>query len=177
MKCKKQYPFEMVFCPSCGAKLVMGRLSLKPVSAPTCQFGCGRTDDLAQCPECHLWFCKEHDSHYCIPQPLTSDLQKRIALLKRVRDLEFYILMAGPLFFLLGMTVFGGLSDEAMEDLGLTSPEAFLKVVAILGLIAVVLFVLGLAILAIVDHYEAQLKKKFGVHYRSIRPQTAKEDR
>jgi len=35
MACKKQYPFGMDYCPSCGSKLVIGKLRLKPVSEET----------------------------------------------------------------------------------------------------------------------------------------------
>ncbi len=32
MKCRKQYPFGTVNCPSCGGKLIFGELKLKPVA-------------------------------------------------------------------------------------------------------------------------------------------------
>jgi len=41
-------------------------------------WSCKEWHDLAQCPECHLWFCKKHDKHECFPVKLDAQLQKQI---------------------------------------------------------------------------------------------------
>ena len=64
--CKKPLEETWTVCPHCGNFCGM-KVSQQSIPTKTCQ-ACGATDDLAECPHCHRWYCKVHDLHECVPE-------------------------------------------------------------------------------------------------------------
>ncbi len=130
---------------------------------PKCQ-DCRRTDDLAQCSECHLWFCREHDTHECISQPQTPELRGRIARVKAKRNVGVAIMVLAIFFDMIILGIWDYFLSSNPSTL-----EAFFEAV----IINVSFLALGYVIKR---HYSTQLQK-LGVLSRSIRPQIAQKDR
>lgn len=68
--CKKSLEETWIVCPYCGNYCGM-KVSLQSLRTKVCHV-CGATDDLAECPHCHWWYCKVHDLHECTPEPESS---------------------------------------------------------------------------------------------------------
>ena len=129
---------------------------------------CTRTADLAQCPECRLWFCRIHDRHECIPEQVARQ-QNRIAAIKNRRSWGERIILGGAVF---GLSCLAGIL-EGLADVEFNW-HLHGSVVATITSVVVASFVLGYIIRR---HYNHQLRQ-LGVRFRRIRPpETAKKDR
>jgi len=130
------------------------------------------TADLAQCPECHFWFCKQHDSHECIPQ--IAHLQQQIKAAKIGISIGTgifgFAVVAGAIWFfsLLCTTMY--LGWETM----LAGVEFLLDIAVITSIVVIFPLVLSFTILY---HCDGRLRQ-LGVRVHGIRPpETAKKDR
>jgi len=159
-----------IYCVRRGRKspvAVVPPVPVPPVSqrawVPPCDYKnflgvwCKETDDLAQCPECDGWFCKKHDRHECFPKKLDAQVQKQIDVARsRRRDARMFLVSA-----------LGGLTGFTYVVLQLWWGRALL---VIYGAVILLLIIISL-------HYSRRIRQLAGVRKRSIRPQTAKEDR
>lgn len=118
-----------------------------------------RTTDLAQCPECHFWFCREHDTHACVPEQL-AHLQNRVAAIMNRRKWGWRIIGVG---MLLGFSLLLGIIEGSV-DVGFSWERGYGPVVAVTSVVVASL-VLGYVILR---HYNHRLRQ-LGVRFRSIR--------
>ena len=119
---------------------------------------CEKTTDLAQCPECHFWFCREDDWHECFPEH-EPHLQKQIEAALNRRGWALIMMLGGGM-----LAWWGAMVWLALKHIGFGVPLLF---------IAVALLVLSIIILR---HYHNRLRQ-LGIRVRSIRPQTAKKVR